>query len=110
MSPQGKLLQNPDGGTQTDVRWVEGYATYATTGTFNIYSVKPSTKAGTSSEVVTTLWSEATGATGTNKQLTQFQYAGLTGKPHERVIVRITTTGASSAFILHAYGLRKSIQ
>jgi len=110
MSPQGRLQQNPDGGTQTDVRWVEGYATYATTGTFNIYSVKASNQAGTSAQTITTLWSEAAGASTVNKQLTAFQYLGLKGKPNERVIVRITTTGASSAFILHAYGLRGPVQ
>ena len=42
MSPQGVLKQNAAGGTQTEVRWIEGYATYATTGTFNVYSVKES--------------------------------------------------------------------
>lgn len=109
MTPQGQLLENPFAGTQTDIRWVEGYATYATTGNFNIYSVLPRQKA-VGSETVTTLWTEATGASGTNKQLTQFQYLGLKGKPNEKVIVRITTTGASSAFILHAYGLQSGRQ
>ena len=108
MSPQGKLRENPYGGTQTDVRWVEGYSTFATTGTFNIYSVKPSQKAA-GTESVLTLHSEVTGASGTNAQLTQFQYYGLLGRPHEKVIVRITDTGASSAFNLHAYGFVRSV-
>ena len=110
MSPQGLLKENPNGGTQTEARWIEGYATYATTGTFNIYSVKESNKAGTGASVITTLHTEATGASGTNAQLTQFQNYPLLGKPHEKVIVRITTTGASSAFNLHAYGFRKGVQ
>lgn len=110
MSPQGLLKENPSGGTQTEARWIEGYATYATTGTFNIYSVKESNKAGTGASVITTLHTEATGASGTNAQLTQFQNYPLLGKPHEKVIVRITTTGASSAFNLHAYGFRKGVQ
>lgn len=110
MSPQGKLKENPSGGTQTEVRWIEGFATYATTGTFNIYSVKESNKAGTGASTITTLYTEATGASGTNEQLTQFQNSPLLGKPHEKVIVRITTTGASSAFNLHAYGFRKQTQ
>lgn len=110
MSPQGLLKENPNGGTQTDVRWIEGYSTFATTGTFNIYSVKESNKAGTGASVISTLHSEATGATGTNKQLTQFQNYPLIGKPHEKVIVRITNTGASSAYNLHAYGFRKAVQ
>ena len=110
MSPQGLLKENPNGGTQTDARWIEGYATYATTGTFNIYSVKESNKAGTGSSVITTLHTEAAAASGTNKQLTQFQNYPLLGKPHEKVIVRITTTGASSAFNLHAYGFRTAVR
>lgn len=107
MSPQGTLKQNAAGGTQTEIRWVEGYATYATTGTFNIYSVKES---GAGKAVTSTLHSEVTGASTANKQLTQFQNYPLLGKPHEKVIVRITTTGASSAFNLHAYGFRKQVQ
>lgn len=110
MSPQGLLKENPNGGTQTEARWIEGYATYATTGTFNIYSVKESNKAGTGASVITTLHTEATGASGTNAQLTQFQNYPLLGKPHEKVIVRITTTGASSAFNLHAYGFRTAVR
>lgn len=108
MTPAGKLLENPFGGKQIDVRWVEGYATWATTGTFNIYSVKVSNKAS-GSENVMTLHSEATGASATNKQLTQFQYYGLLGRPNDKVIVRITTTGASSAFNLHAYGFERPV-
>ncbi len=107
LTPAGKLLENPFGGTVTDVRWVEGYSTYATTGTFNIYSVKVSNKAS-GAENVLTLHSESTGATGTNKQLTQFQYYGLRGRPNDKVVIRITDTGASSAFNLHAYGFRES--
>jgi hypothetical protein len=111
MSPQGKLMEFPAQGTQTDVKWVEGYSTFATTGTFNIYSVKTRQIAGAAgSETASTIWSEVTAATGTNKQLTQFQYVGLKGKPNEKVIVRITDTGASSAFILHAYGLQSDVR
>lgn len=107
MSPQGVLKQNAAGGTQTEVRWIEGYATYATTGTFNVYSVKES---GAGKAVTSTLYTEASGASGTNEQLSQFTNSPLLGKPHEKVIVRITTTGASSAFNLHAYGFRKGVQ
>jgi hypothetical protein len=106
MSPQGKLQENPDGGTQTELRLLSGYATWATTGTFNVYSVKASNKAGTSSQTISTLWSEALAVSATNQSVTE----DFLGKPHERVIVRITTTGASSAFVLHAYGVRTSVQ
>jgi len=100
----GKPLENPFAGQQIDVRWVEGYSTFATTGTFNIYSVKPSNRKTGGAETVTTLWTESTGASTVNKQLTQFQYFGLLGRVNEKVIVRITDTGASSTFVLHAYG------
>ena len=110
MSPQGLLKENPNGGTQTDARWIEGYSTFATTGTFNIYSVLEKNKAGVGSSVITTLHSEATGASGTNKQLTQFQNYPLLAKPHEKMIVRITNTGASSAYNLHAYGFRTAVR
>ena len=84
--------------------------TFATTGTFQIFSVKVFNQAGVSSEVVTQMWSEVTGATGTNKQLTQFQYFGLLGKPGEKLICRILNTGASSAYFMQAYGVQKAIQ
>lgn len=109
MDPSGKLKENPYGGQQTEVRWIEGYSTFATTGTFNVYSVKPRNKAS-GSESVSTIYSEVTGITGTLKQLTQFQYFGLLGRPHEKVIVRITDTGASSAFFLRAYGYTQDVQ
>jgi hypothetical protein len=108
MTPSGKLLENPFGNQQIDVRWVEGFATYATTGEFEIYSVKPSNKAS-GSENVMTLHQEVSGASGTNKQLTQFQYYGVLGRPHDKVLVRITTTGASSAYNLHAYGFIRPV-
>jgi len=109
MTPNGQLLENPYAGRQADVRWIEGLSTYATTGTFNVYSVKPRNKA-VGSESVSTIYSEATGASTVLKQLTQFQYNGLRGRPHEKVIVRITDTGASSTFFLRAYGIQKPIQ
>lgn len=106
IAKNGKPLENPFAGQQTAVRWVEGYSTYATTGTFNIYSVKPKNRKTGGSETVTTLWSEGTGLSTANKQLTQFQYFPLLGRVNEKVIVRITDTGASSTFVLHAYGER----
>jgi hypothetical protein len=105
---RNKLLENPFGGKMIDLRWVAGYNTWNTTSNFYIYSVKPSNKAS-GSEVVTTLWQEATGATGTNKQLTQFQYFGLLGRPHEKVIVRMVVTATMSAAFLQAYGVEKPV-
>jgi len=109
MTPAGKLLTNPFAAQTTELRWMAGYSTFATTGTFQIFSVKVFNQAGVSSEVVTQMWSEVTGATGTNKQLTQFQYFGLLGKPGEKLICRILNTGASSAYFMQAYGVQKPI-
>jgi len=110
MSPNGSLLSNPYAGQQTEVRWVAGFSTFATTGNFQIFSVRAFNKTGVSSEVVRTMWQEVTGATGTNKQLTQFQYFGLLGGPSEKMLVRILNTGASSAYFMQAYGVQKPIQ
>jgi hypothetical protein len=110
MTPSGQLLSNPHAAQTTELRWLAGFSTYATTGTFQIFSVKVLNKAGVSSEVVTTMWSEAAGASGTNKALTQFQYFGLLAKPGEKMICRILNTGASSAYFMQAYGVQKPIQ
>lgn len=39
MTPSGKLLENPFGGKQIDLRWVEGYATYSTAASLDRKSV-----------------------------------------------------------------------
>lgn len=107
VTPQGKILQNPFAGTRTEVRWVEGYSTYgAGTSILNIYSVLPSNKTNTQ-ETVTTLWSETMGATTANKQFTQFQYVPLLGKPHEKVVVRITNSAAQATIRLLVDGVQK---
>ena len=110
ISPNGSMISNPYAGQLTEVRWVAGFSTFATTGNFQIFSVRAFNKAGVSSEVVRTMWQEVTGATGTNKQLTQFQYFGLLGGPSEKILCRILNTGASSAYFMQAYGVQKPIQ
>jgi hypothetical protein len=109
VTPQGKLIENPSGGKLIDLRWVAGYNTWNTTSNFYIYSVKVANRKGGGTETATTLWQEATGATGTNKQLTQFQYFGLLGRPHEKVIVRMVVTATMSAPVLQAYGVERSV-
>ena len=109
MTPQGNLIENPSAGKLIDLRWVAGYNTWNTTSNFYIYNVKSSNKKTGGSEVATTLWQEATGATGTNKQLTQFQYFGLLGRPHEKLIVRMVVTATMSAPALQAYGVERSV-
>jgi len=100
--PNYYLLENPFAGTQTIVNWVQGYSTYGSgTSNFYIYSVKPSNGTDTS-ETITTLWAEAAGATTVVKQLSQFQYVPLLGKPHEKVIVRITNSAAQTTVNLLA--------
>jgi len=110
MTPQGKILENPFAGKMIDLRWLAGYSTYDTASNFYIYSVKNSYRGnGTLAETVTTLWQEATGASTANKQLTQFQYFGLLGRPHERLVVRIVSTTNTSTFFLQAYGREMSV-
>lgn len=110
VSNAGSLIENPFAGTQTVVNWVQGFSTYGSgTSAFNIYSVKPSNKAS-GSESVTTLWNEAAGATTAVKQLTQFQYVPLLGKPHEKVIVRITNSAAQSAVTLLVSGEQGNVR
>lgn len=96
----GNLIENPFAGTRTTINWVEGYSTYGSgTSILYIYSVKPSNKAS-GSEVATTLWSEAMGATVTNKQFTQFQNVPVIGRPHEKLLVRVTNSAAQASVVL----------
>ena len=109
MSPQGKLLENPSGGTQTFVNWIEGYSTYGSgTSTLNVYSVKASNKTA-GAETVTTLWSEAMGVTATNKQFSQFQYVPLYSRPHEKMVVRISNSAAQATVRLLVSGQQKGL-
>lgn len=109
MTPANKLLENPFASQQTEVRWIEGFATWNTTGNFAVYSVKPSQKASGSESVLALLVQPAT-TSATNQALTQLTYQGLLGRPHEKVIVRFYGTSTMSAFNLHAYGIQKAIQ
>lgn len=94
LTPQGDIIENPFAGKQTVVTWVEGYSTYASgTSILSIYSVRVSNKANTT-ERVTTLWSEAMGATTANKQFSQFQYVPIYGAYHEKVFVRFANSAA----------------
>jgi len=110
VTPAGKIIENPFGGTQTFVRWIEGVTTYGSgTSDLNVYSVKPSNKPA-GSETVTTLWNEAMGASTVNKQFTQFQYVPLIGKPHEKVVVRISNSAAQASVRLLVDGVQKPVQ
>lgn len=96
ITPNGGIIENPFAGQQTVVTWVEGYSTYGSgTSILNVYSVKPSNKTDTS-ETITTMWSEAMGATTANKQFTQFQYVPIYGRANEKVLVRITNSAAQA--------------
>lgn len=106
LTPLGKLLENPFGGTQTLVNWIEGYSTYGSgTSVLNVYSVKPSNKTA-GAETVTTLWSEAMGATATNKQFSQFKDVPLYSLPNEKMVVRITNSDAQASVRLLVSGQR----
>lgn len=108
VTPHGKLLENPYGGQQAFVTWVEGYNTYgAGTSIMRVLSVKPSNKAS-GAETVTTLWSEAMGATTANKQFTQFQYTPVIGRLNEKLIVRVVNSNAQATVVLLAAGYQKA--
>lgn len=100
----GNLIENPLAGTRSTLTWVEGVNTYASgTSVLYIYSVKSSNKAS-GTESVTTLWSEAMGATTVNKQFTQFQNVPVIGRSHEKLIVRVTNSAAQASVVLLAAG------
>jgi hypothetical protein len=109
VTPQGKLIENPFGGTRTKLTWFEGKSTYGSgTSVLNVYSVKMGQKAaGTST--TTTLWSEAMGATTVNKQFTQFQYVPIYGLPNEKLVVRITNSAAQASVVMLAAGLQEPV-
>jgi hypothetical protein len=107
-TPNNKLLENPVGGTQTAVRFLEGFSTWNTTNNFVILSVKSSNKAA-GSENVLTLFTAAAGATGTNAVAVPLTAAAVVGRPHDKVIVRVVSTSTGSAFTVHATGERSSV-
>lgn len=110
VTPAGNIIENPFGGLQTYVRWVEGYNTYGGgTSLLKIYSVKPSNKIKNTTETITTLWSEAMGATTVNKQFTQFQNIPVYGRPNEKVVVRIFNDNSQSVVVLLADGQQKPV-
>lgn len=109
VTPQGKLIENPFGGTRSKLTWAEGYSTYGSgTSILTIYSVKMSQKPS-GAETVTTLWSEAMGATTVNKQFTQFQYVPVIGKPNEKLVVRIVNSAAQATVVMLAAGLQEQV-
>jgi hypothetical protein len=109
LTPSGNIIENPFAGQQTVVTWVEGYSTYASgTSILYVYSVKPSNKTNTE-ETVTTLWSEAMGATTANKQFTQFQYVPIYGGYNEKVIVRIVNSAAMATTRLLVQAHRRPV-
>lgn len=110
---------------------VSTQSAFATTSVFNVYSVKgefvPYYSANTGSgntpgftynETVTTLWGPTTnGATGVQKIFgtcdtpatacsPEWGPLGLLGRKDEKMLVRITNTGASSAFTLNLNGVQ----
>lgn len=104
-----KLLENPFGGTQTYLKYLQGLSTYNTTSNFVVYSVKVSNKLSGSSGVVTTLYTKPAGATGTSAIPIALTDAPIVGRPHEKVIVRIVDTSTASAFTINASGERNSV-
>ncbi len=100
LSQQGNLLENPFASNQTVIGWVEGLNTFGSgSSVLTIHSVKVSNKIATT-EDVTTLWSEAMGATTVNKQFTQFQNVPVLGGYGEKVIVKIVNSASQTLVTL----------
>ena len=107
-TPNNQLLENPFGGTRTVVQFFEGLSTFDTSSAFRIYSVKSSNKAS-GTETATTVYTGPTGASTVNAIAVALTAAPIAGRPHEKVIVRIESTAATSTFTVHAYGTRTSV-
>lgn len=109
-TPSNKLLENPVGGTLTELKYLEGQSAFATTSVWQVFSVKSSNKIGTGVETVTTLMGAGTtGATGVASNPVTLAGAPLVGRGHEKIVVRILNTGASSAFRISVNGERRSV-
>lgn len=108
IGPYGPIVRNPFGGTQTEVKFLEGLSTYDTSSTFNIYSVSVANAAANQTSTATRIYQAATGATGTNAVAIPLTGASIKGLPDQKVIVRIESTAATSAYTVHATGERKS--
>ena len=108
MTPAGKLLENPFGGKYIKLRFLEGLSTFDTSGTFKVYSVKVSNKAA-GAETVTTMLNTATGASTVNAVALALSSMPLSGRPNEKMIVRIESTAATSTFTVHALGEEYSV-
>jgi hypothetical protein len=110
VSPRGSINENPFGGTQTFLQWINGSLTFDGGGvsTFTVYSVKSSNKTA-GKETVTTLWSGAGAATTVLKEISAFQNVPLIGRPHEKIIVRMTGSGVTSTMRMLAYGRIDSV-
>lgn len=108
-TPANKLLENPTGGTQTFLKYLQGQSAFATTSTWQVWSVRSSNKLSNSTSVNTIVGSFTTGATGVSSNPVTLTGAPIVARPHEKLIVRILNTGASSAFIINANGERRSV-
>ena len=107
-TPSNKLLENPVGGTYTELRYLEGQSAFATTSIWQVFSVKSSNK-GSGAETVTTLMTAATGATGVATNPIALTASPVIGRGHEKIVVRILNSAASSAYRITTNGERKSV-
>lgn len=108
LTPNNQLLENPFAGKRVSVRFFEGLSTFDTSSNFRIYSVRVSNKAA-GSETATTLYLGPTGASTVNAIAVPLTAAPIVGRPHEKVIVRIESTAATSTFTVHANGEESSV-
>lgn len=98
----GKLVANPYLGQRAVLFSANGTSTYASgTSTWQVLSVKPNYKVGTSSETVTTLYTQPAGATTANNVLT-LPSLGLIGRHDEKLILRISNSAAAATTTINA--------
>lgn len=103
MTPTGKLLENPFAGKRIALRYFAGLSTFDTSSTFNVYSVKVSNKAA-GSESALRVFQSVTGASTVNAVAQALANAPIWGRANDKMIVRIESTAATSAFTVQASG------
>lgn len=101
----GKLVANPYLGQRAVLFKANGTSTYGSgTSTWQVLSVAPNYKVGTSTETVTTLYTQPAGATTVNNSLA-LPDLGLIGRRDEKLILRIANSAAAASTTINANAL-----
>lgn len=99
------LVANPYRGQLPVLFKANGTSTYGSgTSTWQVLSVAPNYKVGTSTETVTTLYTQPAGATTVNNSLA-LPDLGLIGRRDEKLILRIANSAAAASTTINANAL-----